>query len=187
MLSLPTEIVGSVFLLRHLQPTRKVAKALYDVFVNDANGMQFWLRGEKIDSVDVVLDGITRAYACENMYMYYILDNGQIVGEIGFASIIKREKAVYVDYWLAPSVRGNKAIDRFLPIIENLAFVSLNMNKVLLGIDVDNIASRKIAERNGYTLNVISKSGKVWVDGSTHDECEYSKLKSEWLKENKNA
>ena len=88
---------------------------------------------------------------------------------------------------MAPRVRGNKAIDRFLPIIENLAFVNLNMNKVLLGIDVDNIASRKIAERNGYTLNVISKSGKVWADGSTHDECEYSKLKSEWEKENKNA
>ena len=63
----------------------------------------------------------------------------------------------------------------------------LKLKQVVLGIDVDNMASRKIAERNGYALNGISKPGKVWVDGSLHDECEYVKKKTEWLKEKRNA
>lgn len=187
MHSLPTDIVGAPFSLRHLKPTHDIAMALYDIFCEDFDNMRFWLRGENIDSIDVVLDGIERAYMCDNMYMYYILDKDQIVGEIGFASIFKDDKFAYVDYWLAPNVRGRKIIDGLLPIVEKLAFDNLKMDKVLLCIDVDNVASRKVAERNGYTLNGISKSAKVWIDGSIHDECEYSKLKPELVKEKQNA
>jgi len=187
MLPLPMAMVGSPFALRHLRPTRDIAMVLYDVFVNDADNMRFWLRGEKIKSVDVVLKGLKRAYKCDNMYMYYIMVQDKIVGEIGFASIDQENKSAYIDYWLIPSVRGQGLIDRFLWSIEELAFNMLKLKQVVLGIDVDNIASRKIAERNGYTLQGISKSGKVWADGSLHDECEYVKKKSEWLKEMRNA
>ena len=187
MLSLPTAMVGSPFSLRHLEPSRDIAMVLYDVFREDQDNMRFWLRGEKIESADVVLTGIQSAYKCENMYMYYILIQDKIVGEIGFASIDQEKQYAYVDYWLIPSARGQGLINRFLPRMEELAFNILKVEQVLLGIDVDNIASRKIAERNGYTLNGISKSAKIWADGSVHDECKYSKLKSEWLKENKNA
>lgn len=187
MLPLPTDMVGSPFSLRHLSPTRDIAMVLYDVFVNDADNMRFWLRGEKIKSDSIVLKGLKRAYECDNMFMYYIMVQDKIVGEIGFASIDQENKSAYIDYWLIPEVRGQRLIDRFLPRIEELAFNVLKLKQVVLGIDVDNIASRKIAERNGYTLNGISKSGKVWIDGSLHDECEYVKKKTQWLKEKRNA
>jgi len=187
MLLLPTDMHGSPFSLCHLSPTRDIAMALYDVFVSDFDNMRFWLRGEKIKSVDVVLKGLKRAYESKKMYMYYIMENNKIVGEIGFASIDQEKKSAYIDYWLISSVRGHGLIDKFLPYIEGLAFNMLKLKQVVLGIDVDNIASLKIAERNGYTLNGISKSGKVWVDGSLHDECEYVKQKTEWLKEMRNA
>ncbi len=175
MLPLPADIVVPPFALRHLVPTHDIAMALYDVFVGDAENMRFWLRGEKIKSWDVVFKGLERAYKCDNMYMYYIVIKDKIVGEIGFASIEQEKKSAHIDYWLIPSVRGQGLIDRFLPYIEELAFDRLKLKQVVLGIDVDNIASCKIAERNGYTLKGISKSGKVWVDGSLHDECEYVK------------
>ena len=188
MLPLPADIVGSPFSLRHLPPTRDIAMILYDVFTGDFDNMRFWLRGERIKSVDIVLRGIKRAYESKNMYMYYIVDqDDKIVGEIGFASIMRESKSVYVDYWLMPEFRGRRLIDRFLWGIEELAFDRLKVNRVILGIDVDNVASRKVAERNGYVLNGVSESGKVWVDGSKHDELNYVKNKSEWLKENRNA
>ena len=187
MQNLPTEIVGSPFSLRHLSPTREIAMVLFDVFATDFENMRFWLRGKKIESVDNVFDGIKRAYESENMYMYYIMENNKIIGEIGFASIDKDHKSAYVDYWLIPSVRGKKLIDRFLWSIEELAFDILKLKQVLLGIDAENAASRGVAERNGYALDGISKSKKAWADGTFHDECEYSKLKSEWAKDNKNA
>ena len=187
MLPLPTDMVGSPFSLCHLPPTREIAAVLYDVFSSDAENMRFWLRGKNISSVDEVFDGIKRAYESENMYMYYILIQDKIVGEIGFASIDMDNKSVYVDYWLAPNVRGQRMIDRFLFCIEDMAFNMLKMKHILLRIDAENIASRKVAERNSYVLNKIVKSDKVWSDGSFHDECEYSKLKSDWVKERKNA
>ena len=187
MQPLPTEIVGSPFSLRHLPPTREIAMVLFDVFTTDFDNMRFWLRGKKIESVDEVFDGIKRAYESENMYMYYIMENNRIIGEIGFASINQEKKSAYVDYWLIPSARGKKLIDRFLWVVEELAFDVLKLKQVILGIDVDNNASRRIAERNGYALNNILKSNRPWPDNTFHDECEYSKLKSEWVKENKNA
>lgn len=187
MQPLPTAIVGSPFSLRRLEPSHDIATVLYDVFTKDYDNMRFWLRGEKIYSVDVVFDGIKRAYECDDMYMYYICVKDKIVGEIGFASIDKENKCVLVDYWLAPSARGQRIIDRFLWSIEELAFDVLKMKRVLLRIDAENIASRKIAERNAYVLNEVSVPSKVWADGSVHDMCEYSKQKSEWIKENKDA
>ena len=187
MQTLPTAMVGSPFSLRHMEPSRDIATVLYDVFTKDYDNMRFWLRGETIDSVDVVFDGIKRAYESDDMYMYYICVKDKIVGEIGFASIDKENKCVRVDYWLAPSARGQRIIDRFLWIIEELAFGVLKVKRVFLDIDAENIASRKIAERNGYVLSETFGPGKVWSDGSVHDMCEYSKQKSEWIKENKNA
>ena len=187
MLSLPAKLAVSDFILVHMKPTRDLAMALFDVFSADFENMRFWLRGEKIKSVQEIMDGIERAYDSDNMYMFEMFQNDKLVGDIGFANIIEKDKNVFVDYWLAPMVRRQKLIDKFLPIMESLAFENLNMDKVTLGIDVENTASRKVAERNGYVLKGVSKSGKVWVDGSKHDECEYVKQKSEWLKGKRNA
>ena len=175
---LPTDIGISDFVLAHIKPTRDIAMVLFDIFTTDSQNMRFWLRGEKIESGNVVFDGLLRAYESENMYMFEILHNNTLVGEIGFSSIIQKNKTVYVDYWLVPDMRGHRVIDVLLPTIENLAFNNLNMNKVVLGIDAENVASRKVAERNHYKLDGILRGNKIWHDGSFHDECEYSKLKS---------
>ena len=187
MLSLPAEIVVSDFILSHIKPTRDIAMALFGVFSGDFDNMRFWLRGEKMDSVDAVLNGLVRAYNCDKMHMFEIMHGGELIGEIGFASINEKNKTVYVDYWLTPNARGYGIIDKMLPVIEKMAFEDLNMNKVILGIDVENTASRKVAERNEYKLDGVLRENKMWVDGSVHDECVYSKLKSEWIKEQKNA
>ena len=187
MLSLPQDIAGADYFLRHLKPTRDIAMAVFDVFCKDNENMKFWLRGEDIKSMDIVLDGMKRAYDAENMYMYEIMHNDELVGEIGFVNIIDKNKSGYVDYWLMPKVRGHGLIDVFLPIIEQLAFEILNMNKIVLNIDVANIASRRVAERNGYKLDGVLRQDVLWHDGTLHDNCEYSKLKLEWLKGNKNA
>ena len=187
MQSLPSDIDVSNFVLSHMKPSRDLAVALYNIFTSDSDGMRFWLRGENIDSVGVVLDGITCAYGCDNMYMFEILHDGQIIGEIGFATINDKNKSVKIDYWLAPSARNKGLIDKFLPVVEELAFKNMGMNKIVLCIDTENIASRKVAERNGYKLDGILRAEKLWFDGSFHDECEYSKLKSDWSKEGKNA
>ena len=187
MQSLPVEIAVSDFILSHKKPTHDMLVAMYDIFIKDFDNMRFWLRGEKIESVDVIIDAIEKAYACDKMYMFEILYDNRLVGEIGFASIDDKNKFVNVDYWLVPDMRGQGLIDKFLPNIEALAFNNMGMNKIVLGIDSENIASRKIAERNGYGLDGILRAEKLWQDGTVHDECEYSKMKSEWVKENKNA
>ncbi len=187
MLSLPQDICVADYFLRHLEPTRDIAMAVFDVFRKDSKNMVFWLRGENIKSADVVLDGMKQAYDAENMHMYEIMRNDELIGEIGFTRVVDKNKSVYIDYWLAPDVRGHALIDMFLPVVERLAFENLHMNKVVLGIDADNIASRRVAERNGYKLDGILRQESLWHDGSLHDNCEYSKIKSEWLKGNKNA
>ena len=187
MQTLPTEIAVSDFILSHKKPTHDMMVAMCDIFTKDFDNMRFWLRGEKIESEVVVIDAVERAYACDKMHMFEILQANRLVGEIGFASIDDKNKFVNIDYWLSPDMRGQRHIDNFLPIMEMLAFNNLDMNKVVLGIDSENIASRKIAERNDYKLDGILRAEKLWADGTVHDECEYSKLKSEWLKGKRNA
>lgn len=187
MLSLPQDICVADCFLRHLKPTRAIAMAVFDVLRKDSKNMVFWLRGEDVKSADVVLDGMQQAYDAEDMHMYEIMRNDELIGEIGFTRVVNKNKSVYIDYWLAPEVRGHALIDMFLPIMERLAFENLKMNKIVFGIDTANTASRRVAERNGYMLDGVLRGDIAWHDGTFHDNCEYSKLKSDWLKGNKNA
>ena len=67
MQSLPVEIAVSDFILSHKKPTYDMLVAMYDIFIKDFDNMRFWWRGEKIESVDVIIDAIEKADACDKM------------------------------------------------------------------------------------------------------------------------
>lgn len=175
------------FTLRPIAATFDNATIIYNIFSADMKNLRFWMpNGDFKDATEVFMN-LKRREKSTRQYMYGIYKNKELLGEIGLSDSSPQNKYGWVGYWLKKTARGSGIINKLLPTIEKLAFEDLGMNKLNLGCDVKNIASRKIAEKNGYTLDGIMRDERMWPDGSFHDECEYSKLKSEWLKENKNA
>jgi ribosomal-protein-serine acetyltransferase len=71
-------------------------------------------------------------------------------------------------------------------LCENLGFNNLNLKRIEIRMDAGNHASAGIPKRLGYVFEGTLRQTFILRDES-RDILVYSKLKSEWEKENKNA
>lgn len=182
MADVPTIIKVRGFTLRPIVATFDNATIIYDIFSGDMKNLRFWMPNGDYKNAEDVFMNLKRREKSVRQYMYGIYKNKELLGEIGLSDSSPMNKSGYVGYWLKKSARGAGIINKLLPRIEQLAFEDLGMHKLNLECDAKNIASRKIAEKNGYTLDGIMRDACMWPDGTFHDECRYSKLKSEFGK-----
>ena len=184
---LPKQIKVRGFVLRPVVATFDNAAMIYDIFSHDMKNLRYWMTGGDFKGACDVFMDLKRHENSASQHMYGIYKGKEFLGEIGFSMMVPRDKYAWVGFWLKKSARGNGVVNKLLPAIEKLAFDDLKLNKLNFGCDVANVASRHIAEKNGYTLDGIMRMERMWPDGSFHDECEYSKLRTEWSKEKRNA
>ncbi len=187
MAEFPKQINVYEFVLRPVEATHDNAKMLYDIFSKDMKNLRFWVPNDDYQSALDVFVSLKMREGYTQPYLYGIYKGDEFLGEIGLTGFSGANKFAFVGYWLKESARGAGVINKLLPTIEDIAFETLDINKLKLNCNPKNIASRKIAEKNGYTLDGIMRADRVWPDGSIHDSCEYSKLRSEWEKGKQNA
>lgn len=184
----PEKISFAGYELYRVPATFKMAQTIYDIFSADAAGMRFWMpRGQFNCAEDVFLNYSAR-FKRKNSCVYGIFKNGEILGEIGFngSTSIENKRGV-IGYWLKKDAQGSGIISLLMPEIMRIGFQDMEFETLVIECDPKNAASRHIAEKFGFSLDGIMRGRIVWSSGELHDECVYSKLKSEWEKENKNA
>ena len=174
------------YILMTVPATMEYAQQIYDIFISDSDTFKHWFEGGMWKSVDEVLKYYQAKENQNDMRwksaMYGIFKDGELLGEIGLSGIDTKNQTGEIGYWLKKSARSKGIIDKLIPTIEKLAFETLNLRKVNIWCDDDNIASRKHAENNGYVPEGIQRERKLWPDGSIHSTAMFGKLKSEWKK-----
>lgn len=182
MKEFPKELIVGKYRLKLLPASMSLACELYNVFVSDAENMFFWMPSGLPKSVDDVFNDLV-SYDTDKQYcMYYTYDKDVLLGQIGFSRIGWRHGVGTIGYWLKKEARGKGVVRSILPEIERLGFETFELRKLIIECDGKNMPSRKIAEKNGYTLDAFCRQDIIWPDGTIRDNCEYSKLKSEWEK-----
>jgi RimJ/RimL family protein N-acetyltransferase len=85
-------------------------------------------------------------------------ESGAVVG-LGLAPTIDRDAAeVELGYIVAPAFRGRGAGTAILGALTDWAFAAAGAERIYLIIDVENIASARVAERCGYTREGVARS-----------------------------
>ena len=172
--------------LKLIPGTQEFAQEIYDIFTKDANTFKYWLDGGMWKSVDEAQKYYqNRAQNNDPRWkyaMYGIFKGDELLGEIGLSGIDMKHQTGEIGYWLKKSARGQGIIDKLIPIIEKVGFEKLNLRKLNIWCDDDNIASKRHAEKNGYVLEGVQRDRKLWPDGSIHSTAIFGKLKSEWKK-----
>lgn len=183
MKDFPQSLSLGAYQLKLLPASFDLAKEVFDIFSDTSENMSFWQPSGLPKRAEDVLVDLVRNEINKKWCMYYILENDKILGQIGFSNLGWNHRVACVGYWLRKSARGRGVISQLLPVIEKLGFEDFEMRKLVINCAGDNLASRKVAERHGYKLDALCRQDVIWSDGSIHDDCEYSKLKSEWEKE----
>lgn len=178
------QITVGDFILKQIPGTQENAQEIYDIFTTDSNTFKHWFEGGMWQSVNEVLQYYqNKAQNNDSRWqsaMYGIFKNGELLGEIGLSGIDTKHQTGEIGYWLKKSARGMGIIDKLIPVIEQIGFEKLNLRKINIWCDEDNIASRKHAEKQGYVLEGIQRERKLWPDSSVHSTLMFGKLKSEW-------
>ena len=107
---------------------------------------------------------------------FAILDaGGTFLGTAVAPSIDRTTATVELGYTIMPAARGRGVATRALGLITEWAFTTLDAKRIELYISVDNAASKRVAERNGYRYEGTLRS-LYFKQGARADTEIWSKL-----------
>lgn len=112
-----------------------------------------------------------------------ISGNNDIIGNIGVVGQSRTNKTAELGYWLDAGVRGRGIMTRAVSEAQDLLFKTGEINRIQIRAAVENMPSRKMAQRLGYKEEGIQRQAEIVRPGVIHDVVMYSKLKSEWERE----
>jgi RimJ/RimL family protein N-acetyltransferase len=101
----------------------------------------------------------------------------QVLGSVGFFDYTPRVECE-IGYWTHPEARGRGVATGALAVATSYVFGELGVNRVKAYAALDNTASRRVIERNGYRQTGIERLGAVVRDGR-EDMALYDLLVSE--------
>jgi RimJ/RimL family protein N-acetyltransferase len=102
----------------------------------------------------------------------------QILGACGIVELDWDEGRAELGYWLAREARGRGVMTRALRLLAAWIFEELPVDRVQLGIEPGNGASRAVAERAGFTIEGVLRSYFV-NKGVRRDAAMYSLIRGE--------
>jgi RimJ/RimL family protein N-acetyltransferase len=104
--------------------------------------------------------------------------DGTFLGAAVAPSINRATGTVELGYTIMPEARGRGAATRALGLLTEWAFTTLDAQRIELYISVDNEASKRVAERNGYRYEGTLRS-LYFKQGVRADTEIWSKLPSD--------
>lgn len=111
---------------------------------------------------------------------------GEIIGHIEFFKTVNYLDEIEIGYQLyGPQHSGKGAVSEALGLMVAYLFKRLKVNRIRLVIHPDNAASRRIAEKNGFTHEGAMR-GAWYHDGRSQDVEVYALLKDEFMEGREN-
>jgi RimJ/RimL family protein N-acetyltransferase len=105
-------------------------------------------------------------------------DRDRILGSCGIVEVSWEESRCEMGYWLARRARGRGVMTRAVQLLAAWIFDNLPIERISLGIEPENAASRAVAQRAGFTYEGVLRSYFV-NKGVRRDAASYSLIRGE--------
>lgn len=101
-------------------------------------------------------------------------------GVISFHSMDLPDLVAEIGYWINASMRGKGVGKTAARVLTNFGFETMGFARIEALVDVDNVASKKLLESAGYTLDGILRKKSRRYDGRHVDMALFSVIKDDW-------
>ena len=112
------------------------------------------------DDARAYLDQTRHGWAEGKNSNFAIVVDGTAVGSIGVNWLEPEQGVAEVGYWVAPEVRGQGVCTRAVRLVSRWVLALPGMERLQLRADAENLASRKVAEKAGFTQEGILRSAR---------------------------
>lgn len=99
--------------------------------------------------------------------------DGTYAGSIGLRVTVSPFRVAEIGYGLRPGARGRGLTTRAVGLVADWAFTRAGVARLELGAAVDNVASRRVAERAGFRAEGVARLRLPTADGRRTDEVRY--------------
>ena len=108
-----------------------------------------------------------------------VRSSDKFIGRAGFVGVNWLLRKFEVGYWLDSRFTGQGFMLEAVQTLTQMAFDTLEARRVEILCDVPNTASRRVAEKAGFTLEGILKNNAVDVQDATLwvDDCVYARVR----------
>lgn len=157
------------------------APALTDAYVRNRDYLRPWepLRPEDFYSIggqqDAVAGSVTDQ-ASGRGYFWVLTDGPHIVGRISLNNVVKG--AFFsgdLGYWVAEDHQGRGVASAAVDAVCRVAANELGLHRIQAGTLVDNVASQRVLERNGFT-SIGLAPGYLRINGRWQDHILFQRL-----------
>jgi RimJ/RimL family protein N-acetyltransferase len=119
------------------------------------------------DARDWVDGAASRAASGEALSLVIADDRAKLLGTVGLLRPDWAQRTVEIGYWVAPWARGRGLAVRAVKLLAPWALRTLDLARVACDVDVDNAASRQVAQRAGFVAEdhapvPITLKGRTW-------------------------
>ncbi|MFI3241659.1 MAG: GNAT family protein [Alphaproteobacteria bacterium] len=139
----------------------------------------FWVEDTKnVEDVAQVTEIFSKNWDEQNSFEYVFIENetNKIVGAGGIHTVSYMNRWAEYGYYFDDSATGKGYATQAVALLEEELF-SKGIHRLVIECDVENIASAKVAEKNGFELEAILKDAK-FAFGKYHSQKYYVKFNS---------
>ncbi len=105
---------------------------------------------------------------------YALMVDGAFAGCVDFHDEIPGARSASIGYWLGTPYTGHGWMTKSVVALVAFGFGPLGLRRIEIYADVENVRSRNVAERAGFTLDRIRP--RRFSDGTERDEAVYVRL-----------
>lgn len=142
-----------------------------------------WLRWsgqvQSLDDARAFIDRFVQKSAVDDGFHAGIFQDGTLVGGIVCHYINTASQKSEVGYWLTENAVGNGLATRSAEVVLNYLFNEIGLHRVEIQCGVENVRSRAVPIRLGFTEEGIKRESE-WITDRYLDHVVYSMLDREW-------
>jgi len=158
--------------LRLEQPDLKYAADLFELVNDNREYLEKWLPWvsgtKRVEDSQVFLKNAIRFSKGGQQLHTLIIYENELVGLVGFNTIRKAHQKAEIGYWIAKSMQGKGIVTKSVHRLIHYGFHQMNLNRVIIRVNIENIASQKVAKRLNFTyegrLRASLKLNNQFVD-----------------------
>lgn len=112
-------------------------------------------------------------------FQFYIFDNAELAGVISVHVLDAEDRIVRIGYWLDKDATGKGLVTKGVRALLSFVFDTLGMHRIEVRCAPDNLKSRAIPERLGFTNEGTQRDVLRMADGTYQSLVMYSLLSSD--------
>ena len=136
-----------------------------------------WAAGQTLDDTLAFIRDARDQLASNNGFQAAVVEEGQIVGMIGFHHVSWVHRSASIGYWLAESAQGRGTMTHAVRTLVGQAFGTWRLHRIEIRVGADNTRSRAIPERLGFTQEGVAREAER-IGSRYVDQVVYSMLAS---------